>query len=147
MDAAEREFGGDGRAGRVIEQVTEFAVAQQVEDLAADAAGFGDLANVGESLQDKRFDPGQAEFGGERQTGRSCAHDDHVNVRHASPSRRSSCSYVAAQRFWSMRGGLATSPGVRYMLKVRVSLLNLRGNSSFEMAQVGKIANSMRGHL
>ena len=37
----------------------------------------------------------------------------------------------------------ATSSG----LGNQVSLLNLRGNSSFEMAQVGKIANSMRGHL
>ena len=111
VDAAERKLGGDRRPGRVIEQVPEFAVAQQVEDLAADAAGFGDLADVGEPLQDKWFDSGQAEFGGERQAGRSGAHDDHVSIRHASPSRRSSCSYVAAQRFWSMRGVLPQAPG------------------------------------
>lgn len=47
-----------------------YAVAQQVEDLAADAAGFGDLADSGEPFQHKRFDPGQTEFGGERQTRR-----------------------------------------------------------------------------
>lgn len=78
---AEREPGSRHRAGaRRFEPCQQASVAQQFQDLAAQAAGLGGVAWPRLPFQHQRPHSGQAQFGGQHETGRAGPHDDHVGV-------------------------------------------------------------------
>ncbi len=80
--------------GDRFEPVRQAAVGQQVQDAAAETVGLRDVPQSRAALQQQRSRPGQAEFGGQHQAGRTGAHDDHVGVGHAPLT--SECSVTLA---------------------------------------------------
>lgn len=85
MDTAEREPRSRYRvgAGR-FEPVQQAPVAQQLENLPAEPTGLRSVAGSRLPFQHQRPDSGRLQFGGQHQTGRARAHDDHVGM-HSTP--------------------------------------------------------------
>lgn len=90
MHPSEREAGSRDRAGAgCLEAVEQPSLAQQLQDLPAETAGFRGAPAPWLPFQDQRPDTGKAQLGGQQETGRAGTHDDHIGVLHAHLSRSS----------------------------------------------------------
>jgi hypothetical protein len=87
LHAAEREPGSraGARVARRLEPVQQTAVAQQVQDLPAEAACLRRLPQPRLPLQHQRPHTGKAQLARQHQPGRARSCDDHVGIHHRPP--------------------------------------------------------------